>query len=69
MGKILISWHTMDGKVDLTHYVDWCHIDKFWLVQRHDIHVKNNVAHFNSCWDRHMKSQLADVNLAIWGIS
>ncbi len=49
--------------------MDWCHIDKFWLTQRHEIHVKNNVAHFNSCWDQHMKSQLADVNLVIWDIS
>ncbi len=36
-------------------------------MQRHNIHVKNNATHFSSCKDHHMKSQLVDVNLAIWG--
>jgi len=48
-------------------YVDWCHIDKFWLLQKHDTHVKNNATHFSSYKDHHMKSWLVDVNLAIWG--
>jgi len=50
-----------------SQYVDWCHIHKFWPVQRHDIHVKNNVAHFNSYKNHRMKKLLVDVNLVIWG--
>jgi len=37
----------------------------FLLAQRHEVHVKNNVVLFNSCWNQQMKLWLVDINLAI----
>jgi hypothetical protein len=37
-------------------------------MQKHGTHVKNNATHFSSYKDHRMKSQLMDVDLAIWGI-
>jgi hypothetical protein len=35
-------------------------------MQKHGTHVKNNATHFSSSRIHRMKSQLVDINLAIW---
>jgi len=50
-----------------SQYVNWCHIDKFWSMHKHDTHVKKNATHFSRCKDHCMKLGLVGVHLAIWG--
>ncbi len=47
----------------VSQYVNWCHIVKFWSMQKHDTHVKKNATHFSRCKDHRMK---LDWWMSIW---